>query len=126
MIGTITGELVVFGVVGWYAAAVVAVLWTTTTVSRRSKRIRRPKILGRFLCGTAVVSTNVDSISGFMGERVVHTLGFIILDSLLSFRSWARSNSFASMLSHSQSDAFPSLRGFHAPEHFSPSVALPD
>ena len=62
---------------GWYAAAVVAVLWTTTTVSRRSKRIRRPKILGRFLFGKAVVSTNVDSISGFMDERVVHTLGLL-------------------------------------------------
>ena len=54
-----------------------------------------------------------------MGERVVHTLGFIILDSLLSFRSWARSNSSASMLSHKHSDVFPSLRSFYAPEHFS-------
>ena len=54
------------------------------TVSRRSKTLRRPKVLRKLLCGTAVVPTIVVSISGFMDERVVHTLGFIILDSLLS------------------------------------------
>ena len=61
---------------GWYAAAAVAVLLMTTTVSRRSKRIRRSKILGRFLFGTAVVSTNVESNLGFMDERVVHFAWF--------------------------------------------------
>ena len=54
------------------------------TVSRRYKRFRRPTVREKLLSGTAVVSTIVVSISGFMDERVVHTLGFIILDSLLS------------------------------------------
>ena len=78
----------------WYAASGMVVLWAITSVSRRSKTLRWPKVRERPLwycqmvrC-TAVVSRQeeaghplgcvVDSISGFMDERIVHTLGLIV------------------------------------------------